>query len=63
MAPSGLLRRIGAELGIATLLNSSQDVYILLLTRFIRMAAYGSSTLILAIYFRELGHSDTKIGM
>ncbi|KAK4937091.1 hypothetical protein LTR28_009949, partial [Elasticomyces elasticus] len=27
------------------------------------MFAYGSSTLILALYFSALGHSDTKIGL
>lgn len=58
-----LLHRVSKELGIATLLGSDRDVYLLLTTRFIRMFAYGSSTLILAIYFAALGHSDTKIGL
>ena len=57
------LKRASKELGISTVLNSSRDVYLLLLTRFVRMFAYGSSTLILAIYFAALGHSDTKIGL
>ncbi|EME86849.1 uncharacterized protein MYCFIDRAFT_109490, partial [Pseudocercospora fijiensis CIRAD86] len=54
---------ISNELGFTTLVNSSKDVHILLTTRFIRMFAYGSSTLILALYFASLGHSDTKIGL
>ena len=57
------LSRASRELGISTLLLSGGDVYLLLLTRFIRMFAYGSSTLILAIYFAALGHSETKIGL
>ncbi|WPH00755.1 Hypothetical protein R9X50_00358500 [Acrodontium crateriforme] len=63
MPAKTLRERISSELGFTTLANSSKDVYILLLTRFIRMFAYGSSTLILALYFAALGHSDTKIGL
>ncbi|KAK4997376.1 hypothetical protein LTR66_003200 [Elasticomyces elasticus] len=55
--------KISNELGITTLLASGRDTYLLLLTRSIRMFAYGSSTLILALYFSALGHSDTKIGL
>ncbi|EME47590.1 hypothetical protein DOTSEDRAFT_105592, partial [Dothistroma septosporum NZE10] len=51
------------EFGITTLINSTKDVHLLLITRFIRMFAYGSSTLILALFFAALGHSDTKIGL
>lgn len=63
MAPRQWTRRIADELGLTTLSNCSKDVYLLLLTRFMRMFAYGSSTLILALYFAALGHSDTKIGL
>lgn len=63
MLASNLPQRIGTELGITTLLNSTKDVHLLLITRFIRMFAYGSSTLILALFFAALGHSDTKIGL
>ena len=63
MAPSGWLTKVTSELGITTLLSSSKDVWLLLFTRFIRMFAYGSSTLILAIYFAALGQSDTRIGL
>lgn len=64
MAPTNnILHRISAELGITTLLSSPKDVHLLLITRFIRMFAYGSSTLILALFFAALGHSDTRIGL
>ena len=58
-----ILSKLSQELGITTLLTSPRDIHILLLTRLIRMFAYGSSTLILALFFAELGHSDTKIGL
>ena len=63
MASQSIPTRILNELGITTLLNSHRDVHILLSTRFIRMFAYGSSTLILALFFARLHHSDTKIGL
>lgn len=63
MPQGNLLKRCMDEIGITTLLKSSRDVHLLLITRFIRMFAYGSSTLILALYFAALGHSDTKIGL
>jgi MFS family permease len=63
MTLQGFLQRAKNELGISTLAHASRDVHILLLTRGIRMFAYGSSTLVLALYFAELGLSDTKIGL
>lgn len=57
------LQRAKNEVGISTLVHASRDVHVLLLTRGIRMFAYGSSTLVLALYFAELGFSDTKIGL
>lgn len=59
----GAIQRARDELGVSTLLRASRDVHILLLTRGIRMFAYGSSTLVLALYFAALGLSDTKIGL
>lgn len=58
-----LAQRIKDVLGILSLLATSRDVYLLLLTWFICMCAYSSSTLVLALYFAALGHSDTKIGL
>lgn len=59
----GLAHGLAKELGITALLGASRDVYILYLTRFFRMLAYGSSALILALYLSALGHSDEKIGL
>lgn len=63
MASRSFSKWLGDELGISALLASSHDVHLLLLTRCIRMFAYGASTLVLALYFAALGHSDTKIGL
>ena len=63
MPATTLAQRIKEVLGISSMLAASRDVHLLLLTRFIRMCAYGSSTLVLALYFAALGHSDTKIGL
>lgn len=55
--------RFAAEIGLAALYDSSKDVKLLILQRFVRLFAYGSSTLILALYLSALGISDTKIGL
>ena len=57
------VKRLSKEFGIATVLSSGKDVYLLLFMRFIRMFAYGASTLILALFFANLGYSDAKIGL
>lgn len=63
MSPQNWLQKAKDEVGVSTLLRASRDVHILLLTRCIRMFAYGSSTLVLALYFAALGLSDTRIGL
>lgn len=57
------IQKLLAELGIPALLKSPRDTHLILLTRTLRMLAYGSSTLILALYFSALGHSDAAIGL
>ncbi|KAK8215249.1 hypothetical protein M8818_002261 [Zalaria obscura] len=63
MAGRGFLSKAKDELGITSLLSAPRDVWLLLTTRILRMFAYGSSTLILALYFAALGHSDSQIGL
>lgn len=60
---TSLLHRLRTELGINSILNSSRDTKILCLQRFVRLFAYGASTLILAAYLSSLGISDTRIGL
>ncbi|KAL8718312.1 MAG: hypothetical protein Q9181_008221 [Wetmoreana brouardii] len=66
MAP--ISTRIGGtwlmnELGIHSILSSSRDSKLLCLQRFVRLFAYGASTLILALYLASIDVSDAKIGL
>ena len=58
-----LLNRLADELGLFSILQSSRDTKILCAQRFVRLFAYGASTLILAIYLSSLDISDTRIGL
>lgn len=49
--------------GLPSLLSSTLDTKILCLQRFVRLFAFGASTLILASYLSTLGHSDDLIGL
>lgn len=55
--------RLGNELGVTTLYQSTLDVKILCLHRFIRLFAYGGTTLILTLFLADLELSDTEIGL
>lgn len=57
------LRKFAAELGLLTIANAPRDVPLIYLTRFLRMAAYGSASLILALFFASLDISETRIGL
>ena len=60
---SSLLKRIAEEFGIFSILHSSRDTKLLCLQRFVRLFAYGASTLILVLYLSNLGSSDARIGL
>lgn len=51
------------ELGLVTMWQSSLDVKLLCVQRFVRLFAYGGSTLILASYLSAMGISDDRIGL
>lgn len=57
------LEALVRELGLVTLYHSAADTKILILQRFVRLFAYGGSTLILAAYLSDLGMSDARIGL
>ncbi|KOS22413.1 putative membrane protein [Escovopsis weberi] len=59
----GFVSRALAELGIVTLCNSHRDVKNLCAQRFVRLFAYGSSTLVLVLHLQALGISKTHIGL
>ncbi|KAE8148603.1 major facilitator superfamily domain-containing protein [Aspergillus avenaceus] len=58
-----LFKKILTELGLLSLWQSSRDVELLCAQRFVRLFAYGGSTLILASYLSALGISDARIGL
>ncbi|KAH8716887.1 major facilitator superfamily domain-containing protein [Phaeosphaeriaceae sp. PMI808] len=60
---SDAARWLAMELGLRTMKNAGKDVYIIILMRYVRLFAYGSVALILAVYFQELGFSDEQIGL
>lgn len=51
------------EIGLVTLFRASADTQILILQRFVRLFAYGGSTLILASYLSALGNPNARIGL
>lgn len=57
------LARALDELGLVTMWHSSRDVKFLCAQRFVRLFAYGGSTLILASYLSAMGISDDRIGL
>lgn len=57
------LRKVFEELGLVSLWASSLDTKLLCTQRFVRLFAYGGSTLILVAYLDELGISKTEIGL
>lgn len=63
MAIHRYLMKVLEELGLLSLYNSPIDTKLLCIQRFVRLFAYGGSTLILALYMSALGVSDSKIGL
>lgn len=61
--PNSLLQRLKSELGVDSILSSPRDTKLLCLQRFVRLFAYGASTLILALYLSSLNISDARIGL
>lgn len=57
------VEKILGELGLVTMWRSSLDVKLLCAQRFVRLFAYGGSTLILASYLSALNTSDDRIGL
>ena len=57
------IKAVASELGVYSMLQSSRDTKLLCLQRFVRLFAYGASTLILALYLSSLHISDARIGL
>ncbi|RDA85198.1 hypothetical protein CP532_2384 [Ophiocordyceps camponoti-leonardi (nom. inval.)] len=58
-----LLKHLFRELGLTVVFRSSLDTKLLILQRFVRMFAYGGSSLILVSFLSSLGISDSRIGL
>ncbi|KAK9371233.1 major facilitator superfamily domain-containing protein [Lipomyces kononenkoae] len=58
-----ILSRFAEEIGILTLIRASFDIHLLCFQRFIRMFAYGQVTIILALFFQNLGITQDKTGL
>lgn len=59
----GVVAKVYHEVGLKAYVESSRDVKVLCLQRFVRLAAYGMSTLILVLYLVDLGVSVSKTGL
>jgi MFS family permease len=57
------LKWIATEFGLTSLYNSERDVWLIILTRFLRMFAYGTNSVIMALFFAALKFSDSHIGL
>lgn len=58
-----ILSKVAEELGVFSIAQSSRDTKLLCLQRFVRLLAYGASTLILALFLSSVGTSDARIGL
>jgi MFS family permease len=62
-APINAARWLAHELGLATMKHVGLDVWVLILSRYIRLFAYGAVALVLALFFQEQGFLDQQIGL
>ncbi|GAP87497.1 putative major facilitator superfamily transporter protein [Rosellinia necatrix] len=60
---TGPLRWFYHEFGLASVHATGRNAYLIILARTCRMFAYGTNSLILAIFFSALGVSDHQIGL
>ncbi|KEF55855.1 uncharacterized protein A1O9_07435 [Exophiala aquamarina CBS 119918] len=57
------IKAFSQEIGLVALFHAPADTQILILQRFVRLFAYGGSTLILASYLSALGNPNARIGL
>jgi predicted MFS family arabinose efflux permease len=58
-----LLGTLLRESGLPSVASTGRDAMLIILARSCRMFAYGASSLVLALFFAELGFSDARIGL
>ena len=57
------LKWLSQEFGLSSLHSTGRDAYLIILSRCTRMLAYGTNSLILALFFSALNFSDEYIGL
>jgi len=60
---SGMFKKVYQETGLESWITSPTDVKLLTLQRYVRLFAYGGSTIILALFLSHLNISDQRIGL
>lgn len=63
MAVTSTLRWIYLELGLDSLLKTGRDAWLIIIARCCRMIAFGTNSLILALFFSALQFTDFQIGL
>ena len=63
ISPLPFLRALYRESGLPSVSSTGRDAVLIILARSCRMFAYGASSLILALFFAELGFADSRIGL
>jgi predicted MFS family arabinose efflux permease len=63
MEARGYMVKVFEELGLLSVWNSPLDTKLLFTQRFIRLFAYGGTTLILVAYLVELGITEERSGL
>ncbi|KAH6848047.1 major facilitator superfamily domain-containing protein [Chaetomium sp. MPI-CAGE-AT-0009] len=58
-----LLQTALRESGLPSLSSAGPDAWLIILSRACRMFAYGAGSLVLALFFAELGFPDSRIGL
>ena len=58
-----ILRRVYDEIGLQAVVKSPRDTKILCLQRVVRFLAYGSTSLVLALFLSSLNVNDERIGL
>lgn len=61
--PIRIVNKVLDELGLVSVYRSTFDTKLLIIQRFVRLFAYGGSTLILVAFLRAIGNSDAEIGI
>lgn len=57
------VRFVCEEIGLTTLVNSSRDVFLIIILRMIRLLGFGATSLILVLFLKELGIHEEYIGI